>query len=942
MLQFVVDDTWTTDHTAREESDDLGNINNVLLPKEITRSHLSSTIHNPAIMSNITPQSTTAELAAKVPKEPSRESNPGPDSSSTLPGSFPETPANELPSFYVNPLPAKAGVGNPINLEAGDKVPDSSTLTPNTTSSTIRDDPDLVEASKDSQGKGTNSEQSVSINPIPATSGFGNPIQLKAGEKVPDPTTLTSNTISSTIRDDPDLAEAARDSKKSFSIKPLPATSDIGNPIQLKPGDPLPDPTSYTQNTIQSNVTLDKGSYDQNSSVYQLPNVVTPQQERDAAGRGIFDLPPVAGVMIPESSLPIGSGLSLEQDPGVTIQSAAPKSSTAALAGQVPLEPRPEPRGSEEPDATIQSAEPGSTTADLAGKTPLEPKNKSKSSEHPDVTIQSVGPNSTTASLAGQVPLEPRSVPRSSGAPDVTIQSAGPNSTTADLAGKVPLERNNESKASEAPDVSIQSVGPNSTSANLAGQVPLEPHVPHVVEESQQKAGFPPEASANSEAVREKSEVEQELESKVPEEPAAAEGTGSSKQAKDVTVQSAGPNSSTAALAGQVPLEPKSQSKAYSGEAPDSINQSVSPDSTIAGLAEQVPPVVRGSQQEAGVPPEASANPEAVSEKAAVEKELENKLPKEAPASEGIGSAGSSDDVTIQSVGPNSTTAALAGQVSHEHRHVPEVVQNSQLEAGFPPEASANSEAINEKAAVEKELESKISEKPATSEGIGGLSTEGTRAPASTDQSEAETTPSPSHALPSSIQQSIDEINAGAGIATFAPIAPTVPHIVQDSIAESPVSPEAAASKIEVDEEYQVEQQLLKEVKAEDALGEPAPAASAALTDHAPAATHNTLRSPATVETRPTDRLHSGGHDSRDVSPMSQPINPAVTKPTVTTGVASSAVPETSAPPSTPQQEPVASSSSSKSPSTPTDKKSKRASGFFGRLKNKFHHSDKK
>ena len=885
-------------------------------------------------MSNITPQSTTAELAAKVPKD-------GPDSSSTLPGSFPETPAHELPSFSVNPLPATAGVGNPVNLQAGEKVPDSSSLTPNTISSTIRDDHDLVEASKDSRGKGKNSGESVSINPIPATSGVGNPIQLKAGEKVPDPTTLTSNTISSTIRDDPDLAEAARDSEKSFSVKPLPATSDIGNPIQLKPGDTLPDPTSYTQNTIQSNVTLDKGSYDQNSSVYQLPNVVTPQQERDAAGRGIFDVPPVAGVMIPESSLPIGSGPSLEQDPGVTIQSAAPKSSTAALAGQVPLEPRTVPRGSGVPDVTIQSAGPNSTTADLAGQIPLEPKNKSKGSDPSDVTIQSVGPNSTTASLAGQVPLEPRSVPRSSGVPDVTIQSAGPNSTTADLAGKVPLEPNNETKASEAPDVTIQSMGPNSTSANLAAQVPLEPHVPRVVEESQQKAGFPPEASANSEAVREKSEVEEELESKVPEEPATAEGTGSSKQAKDVTIQSAGPNSSTAALAGQVPLEPKSQSKASSGGAPDSTIQSVGPHSTTAGLAGQVPLVVQGSQQRAGVSPEASANPEAVSEKAAVEKELQNLLPKEA-ASEGIGSAGSSDDVTIQSVGPNSTSAALAGQVSPEHGHVPEVVQNSQHVAGLPSEASANSEAINEKTAVEKELESKISEKPATSEGIGGQSTEGIRAFTSDDQPEAETTPSPSHALPSSIQQSIDEINAGAGVANVAPIAPTVPHIVQESIAESHVSPEAAASKIEVDEKYQVEQQILKEVKTENAMGEPAPSASAALTDHAPAATHNTLRSPATAETRPTDRLHSGGHDSRDVSPMSQPINPAVTQPTVTTGVASSAVPETSAPLSTPQQEPVASSSSSKSPSTPTDKKSKRASGFFGRLKNKFHHSDKK
>ena len=892
-------------------------------------------------MSNITPQSTTAELAGKVPKESSREPNSGPDSSSPLPGSFPETPANELPSFSVSPLPATAGTGNPINLQAGEKVPDPSTLTSNTISSTIRDDPDLVEASKDSQGNGENSEQSVSINPIPATAGVGNPIQLKAGEKVPGPTTLTSNTISSTVRDDPDLVEAARDSEKSFSVKPLPATSGIGNPIQLRPGATLPDPTSYTQNTIQSNVTLDKGSYDKNSSVFQLPNVVTPQQERDAAGRGIFDMPPVAGVMIPESSIPIGSGPSLEQDPGVTIQSAAPNSSTAALAGQVPLEPKSVPRSSEVPDVTIQSAGPNSTTADLAGKVPLEPKNETKGSEPPNVTVQSVGPNSTTADLAGQVPLEPKGVPRSSEVPGATIQSAGPNSTTADLAGKVPLEPKNETKASKAPDVNIQSVGPNSTSANLAGQVPREPHVPHIVGESQHKAGFPPEASANSEAVREKTEVEQELESKVSEEPAAAEGTGSSKEAKDVTIQSVGPNSTTAALAGQVPLEPKSQSKGAksSDEVSGAAIQSVGPHSTTASLAGQVPQVVEGSQRKADVSPEASANPEAVSEKAAVEKELETKLPKEAPASEGVGSAGSSDDVTIQSVGPNSTTAALAGQVSPEHQHVLEVVQNSQHEAGFPPEASANNEAVSEKAAVEKELESKVSEEPATSEGIGG---QGTRALVSTKQPGEETTSSPSHALPSSVQHSIDEINAGAGVATVAPIAPTVPYIVQESIAESREPPEAAASQIKVDEKYQVEEQLLKEVKTENALGEPAPSASAALTDHAPAATNDSLRSPATLDTRPTDTLHSGGHDSRDVSPMSHPINPAIGQPTVTTGVASSAVPETSAPPSTPKQDPVPSSSSSKSPSTPTDKKSKRASGFFGRLKNKFHHSDKK
>lgn len=597
----------------------------------------------------------------------------------------------------MDPIPATSGIGNPVNLRPGEKVPDPSTLTSNTISSTVHDDPTLSQAAQDSQAP-PREPSSFSVDPIPATSGIGNPINLRPGEKVPDPSTLTSNSISSTVRDDPSLTEISQGSQQSFGVSPLPSTSGIGNPIQVRPGEKLPDPSTYTQNTINSTVTTDKDSYENSSGAPQLPNVVTPQNEREAFGRGLFGLPPVSGTMIPESSLPMGSDTSFEKDPGVTIQSASPFSSTAALAGQVPLEPK------------------------------SVPKDADKSLGHDsNPTIQSVGANSSTAALAGQVPLEPRAVPKGS---------------------------------------------------------------------------------------------------------------------------------------------------------------STSP--------------------------------------------------------------GQSPDVTIQSVGPSSTTAGLAGQVPLESERVPEVVQESQHKASFPPEASANSEAVREKSAVEKELESKVPEEPPTSEGIGGQTASGAVNDLTGGTFAGGRTSLPSRGIPASVQQSIDDINSGTAIA------PTVPDVVQESIAASAVSPEAAVSKIKVDEKSQVEQELLAEVKKENAVGEPAPSSAAALTASAPSATNATSKkasADAAPATGPAE--HTGSHprlDSRDISPMSHPVKPSQTQPTVTTGVGSSTTSQTSQPvTSTPQKlTPPTSSSSSSKPaqgttvaSASTDKKSKRASGFFGKLKQKFSDKDK-
>lgn len=186
---------------------------NFLIPEHTFKHSIPATA---AIMSGVTPESTTAELAQAAPLEHT--------GSDDLPGAFPETPALESPN------------------------------------------------------------KNVSINPIPHTEGVGNPIKLAAGEKVPEPSTITTNTINSTVK-------------------------------------------------------LDKESYENGESAPPvLPFVITPQNERDLNGTGILNLPPITSSLIPESSLPMGTDGLGTFDAGPTIQSAAPMSTTAQLAAAVPLE----------------------------------------------------------------------------------------------------------------------------------------------------------------------------------------------------------------------------------------------------------------------------------------------------------------------------------------------------------------------------------------------------------------------------------------------------------------------------------------------------------------------------------------------------------------------------------------------------------------------------
>lgn len=183
--------------------------------------------------------------------------------------------------------------------------------------------------------------QDFSVKPIPASEGTGNPVDLKPGEKVPEPSSINSNTIQSGVHDDPELKaqdEAkSKEGEQTFSVNPIPATSGTGNPVDLKPGEPVPPASEVTSNTVNSTVKTDKESYEKSDA---MPGDSKPTETQG----GMFGVPPVSNTTIPESSLPMGKDApsGKDADPGVTIQSAAPNSTTAGLAAQVPLEKKQE------------------------------------------------------------------------------------------------------------------------------------------------------------------------------------------------------------------------------------------------------------------------------------------------------------------------------------------------------------------------------------------------------------------------------------------------------------------------------------------------------------------------------------------------------------------------------------------------------------------------
>jgi hypothetical protein len=482
---------------------------------------------------------------------------------SVVPGAFPETPATEPAAFSVNPIPATEGAGNPIHLKPGEKVPDPSTLTKNTISSTVGSDepaafsvnpipategagnpihlkpgekvpdPSTLTNNTINSTIGSDEPAAFSVNPIPATEGVGNPIHLKPGEKVPDPSTLTSNTIQSTV---------SSDEPEAFGVAPIPATAGTGNPVHLAPGEKVPEPSSLTANTLTSNVHTDKESYEKADA---LPGVAAATEAPKDISGGAFSLPPVSKNMIPESSLPMGGAAIGETDPGVTIQSAAPTSTTAILAGQVPLEPTA--TSSAVPEVVTESQEAAKVSPE-ASANPEAVEEKKELEEELKAKVPEEPPTSESGLPTGQI----------YGAVAGGVAAAG-----AAAAGASAIAHKHAATAATEVSKTLDSTGVSKTLESSGV-------VPDVVKESIAKAHVSPEATTSVEAVEEKDAVEAELLKKIKPseesgEPAPTVTAETSSKAPEASAAVGG--LSTNALSSKEPLKSSSEPHALNAPA---------------------------------------------------------------------------------------------------------------------------------------------------------------------------------------------------------------------------------------------------------------------------------------------------------------------------------------------------------------------------------------
>ena len=266
-----------------------------------------------------------------------------------------------------------------------------------------------------------------------------------------------------------------KDLNKSVGINPLPASGDAKNPIQLKPGEKVPQDLAASD--INKNVKLDKESYEQSDAL--------------TGGAG-----------------------------GAAITNVGPGATTAALAGQVPLEPKS--GATKTPDAT-------SGDDDKKKKKKNKKKNKKKKNANGGAAAadskddeddkddgeaeedKTTGAGTVAAIAGGATAAGGAAVAAAVAASQSASEKAAP--ALDKVAPQVDSAKAAATKAANdnLPD-SVKEKLPTAAQEVLAGgsEKPAS-DVPGEVKESQKEAGVSPEASANPEAVEEKKAVESEL-----------------------------------------------------------------------------------------------------------------------------------------------------------------------------------------------------------------------------------------------------------------------------------------------------------------------------------------------------------------------------------------------------------------------------------------------
>lgn len=181
----------------------------------------------------------------------------------------------------------------------------------------------------------------------------------------------------------------------------------------------------------------------------------------------------------------------------------------------------------------INTVGPGSTTAQLAGTVPLE--------KHGEPDLPGGYPETPATELDKQFRVNP--LPAVDGAVNPISIAPGqkiPDAIAAESITKyVHLDKDSYEKSDALPgmagttDFTINTVGPGSTTAQLAGEVPLEPKLAAVVIESQAKANVDLEPSGLGEEVLEKAKEEKESLQEI--QGTSATSTGAASKVPDET-----------------------------------------------------------------------------------------------------------------------------------------------------------------------------------------------------------------------------------------------------------------------------------------------------------------------------------------------------------------------------------------------------------------------
>lgn len=374
--------------------------------------------------------------------------------------------------------------------------------------------------------------QTFSVNPLPASG---------------------KDTVESGVHDDPELmaqdeARQQQQGEQTYGVAPIPAMGGAGNPIQLAPGEKVPDPSTLTNNTVESTVKTDQASYEKSDA-----GVPMNQPSEQFGATPSTALLGGRGPVIPESSMAMGDSKDIsKENVGPFTSSVGPGSSTAAMAGQVPKEPRgiPEIVKESQQEAHVDPEASANPSA-VDEKKEMENELQQKVSEAPSTSESGLlgrSEDGVGAKVAAGVAATGAAAAGAAFVANEFVKDKTNQDPKAALPESVQKTVDDKAQESSIPE---KATTPATTDAAQGTTTA----VPEEVKESQKEAGFEPEASANPTAVEEKAAVEDELLKKVPEseaqgKPAPTESAAAATTAPAPTSESAAPLAETTSSTG--------------------------------------------------------------------------------------------------------------------------------------------------------------------------------------------------------------------------------------------------------------------------------------------------------------------------------------------------------------------------------------------------------